>query len=70
MSFLQRLRHTTWPPGQRNAAKPAIIAFTCALATSDSQVMAQRMRELGAGEVMTFPFGLEALPALPPPIVV
>jgi hypothetical protein len=22
----QRLRHTTWPPGQRNAAKPAIIA--------------------------------------------
>ncbi|MEN9630843.1 MAG: hypothetical protein RJA10_4071, partial [Pseudomonadota bacterium] len=30
--------------------------------TSDSQVMAARMRELGAGEVMTFPFGLEAMP--------
>ena len=25
-NVLQRLRHTTWPPGQRNAAKPAIIA--------------------------------------------
>jgi hypothetical protein len=24
-SMLQRLRHTTWPPGQRNAAKPAIV---------------------------------------------
>jgi glycosyltransferase involved in cell wall biosynthesis len=33
-----------------------------ALATSDSQVMAGRMRALGAGEVMVFPFGLEALP--------
>ena len=37
----------------------------CALATSDSQVMAARMRQMGAGEVMVFPFGLEALP--PPP---
>ena len=27
--------------------------------------MAQRMRALGAGEVMCFPFGLEALPPLP-----
>jgi glycosyltransferase involved in cell wall biosynthesis len=35
----------------------------CVLATSDSQVMAGRMREFGAGEVMVFPFGLEALPA-------
>jgi glycosyltransferase involved in cell wall biosynthesis len=34
----------------------------CALATSDSLYMTERMRELGAGEVMTFPFGLEALP--------
>jgi L-malate glycosyltransferase len=34
----------------------------CALATSDSLVMAERMRELGAGEVMVFPFGLESLP--------
>ena len=38
----------------------------CALATSDSQVMAVRMKELGAGEVMVFPFGLEALPPPPP----
>ncbi len=35
-----------------------------ALATSDSQVMALRMREFGAGEVMVFPFGLEAMPPL------
>ena len=34
----------------------------CALTTSDSQVMAARMRELGAGEVMVFPFGLESMP--------
>ena len=33
-----------------------------ALSTSDSQVMAERMRELGAAEVMVFPFGLEAMP--------
>jgi L-malate glycosyltransferase len=37
----------------------------CTLATSDSAHMAQRMHALGAGEVMVFPFGLEALPALP-----
>ena len=41
------------------------VLQACALATSDSQVMAARMRELGAGEVMVFPFGLEAMPALP-----
>ena len=35
------------------------------LCTSDSAHMAQRMRELGAREVMTFPFGLDALPAAP-----
>ena len=35
----------------------------CALTTSDSQHMAARMRELGAREVMVFPFGLDALPA-------
>lgn len=34
----------------------------CAVTTSDSVYMADRMRELGAGEVMTFPFGLEAMP--------
>lgn len=39
------------------------VLQACALATSDSAHMAQRMRELGAREVMTFPFGLEALPA-------
>lgn len=33
-----------------------------ALCTSDSLHMTARMRELGAGEVMTFPFGLDALP--------
>lgn len=34
-----------------------------AVCTSDSGYMAQRMRELGARDVMTFPFGLDALPA-------
>ncbi len=38
------------------------VLRACALTTSDSQHMAQRMRALGAGEVMCFPFGLEALP--------
>ena len=38
------------------------VLKACSLATSDSQVMAARMRELGAGEVMVFPFGLDALP--------
>jgi glycosyltransferase involved in cell wall biosynthesis len=37
----------------------------CTLTTSDSQVMAARMRELGAGEVMVFPFGLEQMPPAP-----
>jgi glycosyltransferase involved in cell wall biosynthesis len=38
------------------------VLQACTLCTSDSQHMAVRMRALGAGEVMTFPFGLEALP--------
>jgi L-malate glycosyltransferase len=38
----------------------------CALTTSDSQVMAEAMRKLGAHEVMVFPFGLEHMPAVPP----
>lgn len=38
----------------------------CALCTSDSRVMAKRMHELGAREVMVFPFGLEAMPPPPP----
>ncbi|GCL63473.1 glycosyltransferase [Pseudaquabacterium pictum] len=41
------------------------VLRACVLTTSDSQVMAERMRALGAGEVMTFPFGLEALPPAP-----
>ncbi len=36
-----------------------------ALTTSDSQVMARRMQEMGAPEVMVFPFGLEAMPPAP-----
>lgn len=39
------------------------VLRACTLTTSDSQVMAARMRELGAREVMVFPFGLEAMPA-------
>jgi L-malate glycosyltransferase len=35
---------------------------SCAITTSDSVYMAERMRELGAAEVMVFPFGLEAMP--------
>jgi glycosyltransferase involved in cell wall biosynthesis len=35
------------------------------LTTSDSQHMAQRMRELGACDVMVFPFGLDAMPEAP-----
>jgi len=36
-----------------------------AVCTSDSEHMARRMRELGAREVMTFPFGLDVLPPAP-----
>ncbi|MDT7834475.1 glycosyltransferase [Aquabacterium sp. OR-4] len=43
------------------------VLKACALTTSDSDHMAWHMRALGAGEVMTFPFGLETLPALPSP---
>ena len=43
------------------------VLRACALTTSDSQVMARRMQELGAAEVMVFPFGLEAMPAAPGP---
>lgn len=39
------------------------VLRACALTTSDSEHMAQQMRSLGAGEVMVFPFGLEAMPA-------
>lgn len=50
---------------QRSALQRALISHVlaaCKLTTSDSQQMAVRMRALGAGEVMCFPFGLEALP--------
>lgn len=43
------------------------VLRACMLTTSDSLHMAQRMRALGAGEVMTFAFGLEALPPRPGP---
>ncbi len=39
------------------------VLAACALTTSDSRHMAERMLALGAREVMTFPFGLEAMPA-------
>lgn len=41
------------------------VLRACTLCTSDSMHMTARMRALGAGEVMTFPFGLEALPPVP-----
>lgn len=41
------------------------VLAACTLCTADSQHMGQRMRELGARDVMCFPFGLEQLP--PPP---
>jgi len=43
------------------------VLAACTLSTSDSAHMAERMRALGAREVMTFPFGLEALPPAPAP---
>lgn len=43
------------------------VLQACELTTSDSEHMAWHMRALGAGEVMTFPFGLETLPGLPSP---
>ncbi|WP_310386781.1 glycosyltransferase [Roseateles sp.] len=38
------------------------VLKACALCTSDSRHMTARMHDLGAGEVMTFPFGLDAMP--------
>lgn len=38
------------------------VLGACAICTSDSQHMTARMKELGAAEVMTFPFGLEEMP--------
>lgn len=47
-------------PGYRWLTRRVLQA--CAVTTSDSAHMAMRMRELGAREVMVFPFGLDALP--------
>jgi glycosyltransferase involved in cell wall biosynthesis len=41
------------------------VLRACTLTTSDSRSMAERMRELGAREVMVFPFGLEEMPPEP-----
>ena len=38
------------------------VLEACAVLTSDSRHMSERMQALGAKSVMTFPFGLEALP--------
>jgi glycosyltransferase involved in cell wall biosynthesis len=38
------------------------VLQACDLCTSDSQYMSERMRELGAREVLTFAFGLDSLP--------
>lgn len=40
------------------------VLGACTLATSDSRHMTAQMKALGAGEVMTFPFGLEEMPRL------
>jgi L-malate glycosyltransferase len=50
------------PRGRAWRSATRWVLGRCALATSDSQHMAGRMRELGSREVMVFPFGLEALP--------
>ncbi len=50
---------------QRSALYRALtrrVLRACRLTTSDSAHMARRMREFGAAEVLTFPFGLDALP--------
>jgi L-malate glycosyltransferase len=41
------------------------VLRACSLTTSDSAVMADRMRQLGAREVMVFPFGMEVIPPEP-----
>ena len=53
---------------QRSALQRRLLGRVlraCVLCTSDSRHMAERMHELGAGELMCFPFGLETLPPLP-----
>jgi len=55
----QRAAHWRWVTTQ--------VLRACVLTTSDSQHMAERMRALGAREVMVFPFGLEQLPRMAAP---
>jgi glycosyltransferase involved in cell wall biosynthesis len=43
------------------------VLKACTVCSSDSQHMSSQMRALGAGEVLTFPFGLETLPEAPGP---
>ena len=54
-------------PGQSALLRWATsrVLRDAAVCTSDSEYMARRMRELGARDVMTFPFGLDALPPSP-----
>lgn len=54
-------------PAQSRALRWATsrVLRDAVVCTSDSKHMAERMRELGAREVMTFPFGLDALPDAP-----
>ena len=54
-------------PAQRRALRwvTSRVLRDATLCTSDSAHMAARMRELGARDVMTFPFGLDALPTAP-----
>ena len=56
-------------PGKSALVRSATrrVLRACVLTTSDSHAMAARMRELGARDVMVFPFGLEAMPPPPPP---
>jgi L-malate glycosyltransferase len=53
----ERSRVLRWVTGR--------VLRDAALCTSDSAHMAARMRALGARDVMTFPFGLDMLPAAP-----
>ncbi|MCD0420799.1 glycosyltransferase [Rubrivivax sp. JA1024] len=41
------------------------VLRACVLTTSDSQAMAEKMRALGAFDIMVFPFGLETMPPAP-----
>jgi hypothetical protein len=42
VNFFQRLRHAQWPPGQRHAEKPLIIARIWPIAAVTPSSRAQR----------------------------